>query len=65
MEVIVTVGVACLFYYGARFYLNKYKGYEIPLVPERYYDNPSLNFAQGVIAVIGVIIGFAVAMLLS
>ncbi|WP_432406389.1 hypothetical protein [Wukongibacter sp. M2B1] len=51
------LATAFLFYYSVRFYLKKYKNFEIPLKPERYHDNTRMNIIQAVILMTGIFIG--------
>lgn len=62
---LIVVAIAFIFYYIARFYLNKYKDLKLPLVLERYHDNPRLTVIQAVIIIIGIIIGYVIVLIAS
>jgi hypothetical protein len=48
------------FYCVVRWYLNKYKGYNLPLMFERYYDDLKRTYMQLLIFMIGIIIGYII-----
>jgi len=62
--VLIVMFIAFIFYYLVRFYLNKYKNFKLPLVMERYHDNPYLTFIQAIIIIIGIIIGYSITVYL-
>lgn len=57
--------IACIFYYSVRFYLNKYKHLNLPLIPERYHDDLPLTLIQMAITIAGIIVGYIFVIILS
>ena len=57
--------IACIFYYSVRFYLNKYKNFKIPLLPERYHDDLPLTYIQLAMTVVGILVGYTFVMVLE
>lgn len=52
------------FYFAFRWYLNKYKGYDLPFMFERYHDDLKRTYTQLLIFGTGLIIGFIITFIL-
>ncbi|MDF2522146.1 MAG: hypothetical protein K0R84_2774 [Clostridia bacterium] len=56
--------LSIIFYCLIRAYLNKNHGLNLPLVPDRYYDDPELTLTVALITVGSLVLGIFFAKLL-
>lgn len=54
-----------LIYLMIRHYINKKTDLALPLLPERYYDDPFKTFVSAVMTMVSILAGCALMMLLS
>ena len=54
------VVITILIYLSARRYINKHYDANLPLVPDRYYDNPGLTFAMATLTLGSIAIGYCI-----
>lgn len=60
-SVLIFLFIAFVFYYLVRYYLNKCSNFKLPILMERYHDDPFLNLVQGVLMVISLLVGYLIA----
>lgn len=56
--------LSAVFYCLIRTYLNKNHNLNIPLMPDRYYDNPGLTFIVALVTLVSLALGIFFAKLL-
>lgn len=54
-----------IFYFMLRYILKRFKGYKLPILFERYHDDPFKTFLQPLILIVGFFIGFTIFNLFS
>lgn len=59
--VLIVLFIAFVFYYLVRFYLNKFKNLDLPILMERYHDNPAMTIIQAALMMISLLVGYVVA----
>ena len=60
MEILVFIAVVSSFYLSVRYFLNKHKNYNIPLIPERYHTDLANTYTQMAIVMVAFIVAFIV-----
>lgn len=54
--------LAILIYYILRYIINKKTTLDLPIFPERYYDDPLKTLVQAILAMCSIIVGIVMAM---